>query len=335
MVLMKDVNVRFLNESEYEIWDEFVDASPQGNIFNKSYWLKHVCSNFDILVAESKNKIVAGIVLPYMKGKIYRNPKLTPQLGVLLEPRDPKQKYSTYLSREIELSEELIKSFPKFNQFDYNFSYNYTNFMPFIWNDFNVNVRYTYVIEDLSDIDKVYSDFQYDIKYQIKKAVKSNITVTDRYGIDEFYEINKKTFDRQKMQMPYTLELLKNIDEELAKRQKRKIFFAENNEGKIIAGVYIIYDEKCAYYLMGGADPEYRNMGAQALTLWEAIKFSSTVSKQFDFEGSMVRGIESAFRQYGGTQKIIYNVNKSNLYTKIAIDFARKNKNWIRKVFKV
>jgi len=332
---MKNLVVRYLEESEYSNWDEFVETSPQGNIFNKSYWLKSVSDNFKILIAELNGKIVGGIALPNNYGKLYRNSKLTPQLGVLLFNSTNKDKYSTVLSKGMEITEALIDKLPAFKQFDYNFSYNFTNFLPFIWKDFKFDVRYTYMIEDLSNLDELYSNFQYDVKYSIKKANKNGLIVKEDGSIKEFYEVNKKTFDRQKMQMPYTLEFLTNLDNVLCEHGNRKILLATTNDGKIIAGVYLLYDKNCTYYLMGGADPEYRKLCAQTLLIWESIQFASKVSEKFDFEGSTVKGIESSFRQYGGKQKIIHNVNKSDKLTEIAYGFARKHKNFIRKLIKV
>lgn len=332
---MKNVTVRYLKEDEYNKWDEFVDISPQGNIFSKTYWLSAISEEYKILICEENNKILGGICLPSLYHKLYRNPKLTPQLGILLSPYDTKVKYSTKLSKDTEIISDIINNLPKFSQFDYNFSYNFTNFMPFIWENFNIDVRYTYVLNDLSDIEAIYNNFQYDVKYSIKKAGKNNIRITDKYGIEEFYNINKKTFDRQNIQMPYTLEFIKNLDDILEKHNNRKILFALDQNDNIIAGTYLLYDENCAYYLMGGADPEQRNSGVQTLLIWESIKFAATVSKKFDFEGSIVKNIERSFREFGGEQKIIHNVNKSTLFTRLVYGFAQKNKNLIRKFLKV
>ena len=49
------------------------------------------------------------------------------------------------------------------------------------------------------------------------------------------------------------------------------------------AGVYIVWDSNSAYYIMGGGDPELRSSGATTLCMWEAIKFSASVTACFDF----------------------------------------------------
>ena len=62
--------------------------------------------------------------------------------------------------------------------------------------------------------------------------------------------------------------------------------------------------------MLGGTDIRFRSSGAQSLVLWKAIQHASTVSSVFDFEGSMVEGIENFFRQFGGNRVINYNIVK-------------------------
>ena len=87
-----------------------------------------------------------------------------------------------------------------------------------------------------------------------------------------------------------------------------KAFFVVDSENTIYAVVYIVYDKKSAYYLLGGASDQEKSSGAVSLALWEAIKFSSKVSTRFDFEGSCNKNIEEFFRGFGGKQKIYFNI---------------------------
>jgi hypothetical protein len=108
------------------------------------------------------------------------------------------------------------------------------------------------------------------------------------------------TFARQGVRLPVSSELLHRLDFACEKRNCRKMFFAEDAQGKIHAAAYIVWNADCAYYLMAGGDPDLRNSGAGSLVTWEAITFASTISRQFDFEGSMIEPIERFFRAFGG-----------------------------------
>ena len=96
---------------------------------------------------------------------------------------------------------------------------------------------------------------------------------------------------------------------------------ARNKEGKAIAAVYIVWDEKRSYYLLGGYDAEESHHGASALAMWEAIRFTKEELglKEFDFEGSMVPSIEMFFRKFGGTLTPYYSVRWMKPYVKLAL----------------
>jgi hypothetical protein len=87
-----------------------------------------------------------------------------------------------------------------------------------------------------------------------------------------------------------------------ANRGARYMLFAEDSEGRIHSALYVVVDATSAYYLLGGADPQYRNSGAQNFLLWEAIRLASSRGLMFNFEGSMIEAIEKVFRGFGARQ---------------------------------
>ncbi|QPT41279.1 GNAT family N-acetyltransferase [Oligella ureolytica] len=90
------------------------------------------------------------------------------------------------------------------------------------------------------------------------------------------------------------------------------MFIAEDEQGRHHAGVYLIWDDNTAYYLMGGGDPDLRNSDATSLCMWEAIQFAATVTKNFDFEGSMIEPVERFFRGFGAVQTPYFSISKTN-----------------------
>ena len=117
-------------------------------------------------------------------------------------------------------------------------------------------------------------------------------------------------FDRQGVSIPYSDEYVRKLDRAAGARNSRKIFIAEDDSGRRHAGIYLVWDAKSAYYLMGGGDPNLRNSGATSLCMWEAIKFAATVTDQFDFEGSMIEPVERFFRAFGAVQTPYFSVSK-------------------------
>jgi hypothetical protein len=70
---------------------------------------------------------------------------------------------------------------------------------------------------------------------------------------------------------------------------------------------------------MGGGDPALRNSGATSMVLWQAITFAATVTKRFDFEGSMLEPVERFFRAFGARQTPYFRVTRSGRLMRLAI----------------
>ena len=193
-----------------------------------------------------------------------------------------------------------------------------TNLQPFYWRGFELSVRYTYRIEDLTDEKRIWDGFDTTVRGHIKKAQK-NVAIRDDLGLEAFYRINRLTFERQRKQIPYSFEFIENLDKTLAKMRQRKILFAVDSQGRIHAANYLVWDKYSAYDLMRGADPELRNSGAQSFLTWHAIKYASTVTRMFDFEGSMIEPVERFFRAFGGRQTPCYIAEKIAPSIKLAM----------------
>jgi len=176
---------------------------------------------------------------------------------------------------------------------------------------------YTYRINLATEIDGIYQAIESNIKQDISKAEKI-LKIQEIDDIDKFYDINEKSFIRQNKKMPYSREFSRAIDAELKLRGKRRITIAVDEQDQIHAGVYIIFDSSCAYYLWGGGDPALRNSGATSLLLFDAIRDAKNKVMAFDFEGSMIKGVEKYVRAFGGTQTQYFEISKSTFIVSAA-----------------
>ncbi|KZY86898.1 methicillin resistance protein [Oleiphilus sp. HI0071] len=235
-------------------------------------------------------------------------PSLTQHLGPWIRPSTGK--YAKQLAREKDVMQSLIQQLPAYDSFRQNWSYTNQNWLPFYWKGFEQTTGYTYVLESLDDLNSVFDGFQENIRREIRKAQgRVKITVKSDVPLEEFLALNQKTFARQDMQMANDRSFVNSLVEACMKKQGVKWFVAYDEQERPHAGVLIVWDKHSAYYLMGGGDPELRNSGATSLCMWEAIKFASTVTKRFDFEGSMIEPIERFFRGFGAMQKPYFQIS--------------------------
>lgn len=283
-------------------------------IFSRDWWLDTLCGEKDwgVCLVEKGNQIQA--TMPYYMRKrrgftVLSQPQLTQTLGPWIRPS--RAKYSKALGQQKDLMESLIGQLPLYDYFSQNWHYSNTNWLPFYWHGFSQTTNYTYVISDLSDFESIWSNVQSNIRGDIRKAEnRFDLKVRADLTIDDFLVLNRLTFSRQGKELPYTEDFVWRLENSTSKRQCSKILIAEDPEGKRHAGVFIVWDENSAYYLMGGGDPELRNSGATSLCMWEAIKFASTVTQRFDFEGSMIESVERFFRAFGARQVPYFMVSR-------------------------
>lgn len=290
------------------------------SIFDSVWWLDAVAlGEWDSVEVKRGAEVIAR--LPFVRRQRYgmtilTMPRLTQTLGPWLMPS--KAKYANQLGQQKELMSELIDMLPPHDYFVQNFHHSVSNWLPFYWKGFEQTTAYTYILRDLTSMDAIWSGFRDNVKTDIKKAAKQLIVRTD-LDVDRFLDVSELTFARQGKRLPYGRELVNRLDAACADRNARRMFFAEDAQGRIHAVAYIVWDERAAYYLMGGGDPELRNSGASSLLLWEAIKFSSTVAQAFDFEGSMIEPVERFFRAFGAVQVPYFRVTRSSRRMKILL----------------
>jgi hypothetical protein len=252
--------------------------------------------------------------MPYYKKKrlgftLLSQPPLTQTLGPWLQPTEAS--YAKRLSQEEAVLSQLIDQLPPYDFFVQNWSHVNTNWLPFYWRGFNQTTRYTYRLPDLSDPDETWSNLRGNIRRDIRKASgRFDLTVRTDCTINDFFALNAKTCERQNKKIPYSIELVRKLDGACVANNARRIFVAEDDQGRHHAAVYLVWDEMSAYYLMGGGDPKLRTSGETSLCMWEAIKFASTVTKSFDFEGSMIEPIERFFRGFGGIQTPFFSITR-------------------------
>jgi hypothetical protein len=297
-------------DSDFREWDAFVCESEQGSIFCKSWWLKAVCEDsFIVVVLKRNGKIVAGIPLPHKKtfgGQEIVMPPLTQTLGVLFS-KSAKLSYESKLTEEIEMQRELIASIPNFVAFSCKFHYEFKNWLPFYWAGFSQTTYYTYIIPSIADFSTIYKGFSGSKRNHIKNACQK-LQVRDSLSWEKLYNLHSSFLLKQGKRIDYSKRLFQRIFDSASQNSACKIWCAVDSSEIVHSAIFVIYDTKSAYYLISAINPEQKSSGANDLLISEALKYLSVRTEVFDFEGSMIPGVEQSFRKLGGVQKPYFHV---------------------------
>jgi len=236
-------------------------------------------------------------------------PPLTQTLGVLLPPSE--RSYPERISEEKKIIECAVDALGEPDYFSQNFHYNFENWLPFMWRGYKQTTRYTYVLEDIKDEERLWGGLAKNIRSDISKARRLGLQIgINNLAQRDFWDIYVQTFARQNMAAPINFNFFCRLDDQLGKFGKRKMLFVFDEDRKIHAVLYFVIDNGYVYYLLGGADPTLRSSGATAFGLFEGIRLVSREADFFDFEGSVVKNIETFFRAFGGYQKPYFQISR-------------------------
>ncbi len=173
---------------------------------------------------------------------------------------------------------------------------------------YKVKERVTYRIEDLSDLDKVVDHFSKNKKRQLQKAVTLN--AERGWSAEAFYRFHTVCLAERKRQPSYSREFLLVLERKASRLGCCETIRITNMDGDTCAAAFVVWDESYLYYLIPCYSPSYKDTGAGARLVLEAIKLAREKGLKFDFEGSMKRGIASHYKQFGSTAATYYSVSK-------------------------
>jgi len=282
-------------------------------LYSRAWWLDAVCDEgvWDVVLVEVDNKIIASMPY-YIKKRAFfsaiTQPKLTQTMGPYIKyPKN--QTHYKRLAYEKKIMTQLIEQLPKVDMFNQSFHHPITNWLPFYWKGYKQSTGYTYIIEDLSNIEELFKKFSSSTRNDIRKASKNGIKVIDSEDIEAFYEIIKLSFTQKNLKTRESFDFIKNLYLK-AKENSAVIMKFAVKENTIYSVSLCFYDDTTLYMIMRGINRDIKLFGSQQLLDFEMIKFASKNSLSFDFEGSMIEGVEYRNRSFGAKQIPYFNISK-------------------------
>jgi len=136
-----------------------------------------------------------------------------------------------------------------------------------------------------------------DVRYEIRRAEKNNLTIGQSNNIDLFYKILQETMKVGHWQIPIKKEVTSLYKSFQPNNSMLLIAYAKSPaghpervkrvEGSLpIAGCLLVWDGSTAHYMYAANTVKGRELGAAYLTLWEAIKFCQKMGlEHLDLEG--------------------------------------------------
>ena len=289
-------------------------------IYSKPWWMDAVCGpeNWNVwLYCSDTDNNINGIeaAMPYymeMRGN-YRyvtKAPLTQTNGIIFKQDQGRKPVSqaVYQEKVINAACAFINSL-HLDVYEQQFHYSFQNWQPFFWNNFTCTTRYTYVIQDTSDLEKVSDGFSSNYRNAIRKGQRST-QISAAIQPDAFFREHEKVFLRQNRPCPFGQDMWNRLYSACIEHDAGQMLCAKDTDGNIHALLFLVWDEASVYHLLGGYMPEFSSSQAYPALTYHGIRVAHEKGLAYDFEGSMIHQIAVAFRQFGGTPTPYYRIRK-------------------------
>ncbi|MEM7163283.1 MAG: GNAT family N-acetyltransferase [Bacteroidota bacterium] len=179
---------------------------------------------------------------------------------------------------------------------------------------FDISAKYVYKLPLLGTEEELFKGLKSYTRSNLRKAQKELILI-QKNDKSELIRLCDLTFDRQSTIYPRQ-ELMDILESQLL--QKSRLDFFAQRDGVNIAAVSILFDQERAFYLIGGYDKSNSHRGASTLAMWAALcAMKKKGIQEFDFQGSMIPGVERFIRGFGGEKVMYTSIQRYPWYIKL------------------
>jgi hypothetical protein len=308
---------QLLPPEEHDRWDAFVGRCREGTLFHTAWWYRAWGMTPTVQVATDKSgAIEAGIC--YCVGRRFGTraivrPPLTPRNGPLYSPLD-----SPELCKAITHGKQsmmaAIHALPKMGVYDFLLRACDTDVMPFLWNGFDALPSYTYVIpQSTADVwvKKASGTAQRKLRDAAKAAANGCYVLDPQPPMADVLALVGATASLKQYCIRGWQEHAPQWWQTVCQHAAGKAYVARGPQGDLLAANLMVYDGHAAYDVAGGMRNEGRGTSLAGVFLLDRmIRDTHAMGLDFDFEGSVLPGVELFMRRFGGELRRSYRVVK-------------------------
>ncbi len=304
---------RLLDPAEYGEWDSLAERSPHGTVFHHSWWLEVAAQKFDILgVRDRHGSLCAGIPLPRKKRAgltLFHAPQLTPFLGPIFDTsniNDPCERL--HLMRSA--GELLAQGMPRFDSFRCMVGARGPDLQGFLWAGFRAELAYTFRVPGNQSIKSLETQITRTHMQKLAKAKRLGVFVTRNDDVEAFAKLCKIGAIHGE-RLLYPPELPVRLWSAAFEHGKSDFYIARTSENEPIATLLTVHDTTTTCQIVSAFDPAKREIPGSYLLLWTTLTEALAANRDFDFEGSALRGVEQFYRKWGVAAFPVWRLEKA------------------------
>ncbi|MBV6652136.1 MAG: GNAT family N-acetyltransferase [Mameliella sp.] len=265
--------------------------------YNHPWWLDAVCTpeQWDVALSYDKKGEIAAVMpfhLRRIKGLSFLlSPPLTPYLGLWRQKGYKDLSIADQFTFDRQHIPVLLAQLPSHWGHIQKVHPDTKNWMPFLWEGFQSQLRYHFIVPDIVDPQAVRQKFNRSVKYSVKEGAKV-LALEESNDLKALMAIIEHTFDRQGLTAPVSYGLLERMDNAARANGNVQMLFARHEDGQIHSGVYLMHTQGTTYPITAGNGKGARDSGAFAWLMWQSmIAGAEQGMSQFNFCGSTMPNV--------------------------------------------
>jgi len=179
---------------------------------------------------------------------------------------------------------------------------------------FAVSARQTYWLRlGETPLKTVLARAHTNIRRALRRAADAGLVIAEEStAVDHIYALLQRTVSRRGARLPYAEADLRRLCSASLTRGRGRLITARNRAGALLGAQWTVWDATTAYNLLNarvdGPDAAF----VPTAMLWASITHAHTFGlRTYDFEGSMIPGVETFFRSFGGEKTMYFTLFKT------------------------
>lgn len=274
------VELRFLAEEEYPIWNELVAHAPAGSIYSLPDYLDILCrvtgGRFKILSVWRGEELIGGMGVYEIRtrlGALVKNRPLLYYNGIVLS-----ESRSKYPSQQRSRATKAIKAIGKYLE---SGPYRWVSlrtrsplqdgraFQSIGW---NVIPSYSFVVS-LKDMTIAWDRVEQNLKRLVKRCTSEGVEFSDDDDFKSFYQMHQRTADRKGAPLYLPEKAFQQYFEQLKALGLCRLFHARLPDGRSISSQLVLLGpHPVTHTVCAAADEEFLKMGATAFLRWRSFE---------------------------------------------------------------
>ncbi len=299
------------------------DIKVGNTLYTSELWLNVYGDSLKIIGIFNKAKELIGSFNLYYGSKLGQQYIITPpystDIGLWYEDNSKTnfQKHKL-LKNILHNIAEYLRS-QKVIFIDIVLPYHITDIQPFLWNNFDGNIKYTYLL----DLNLTAQQLLENMSPERRKNIKDGEKKITSFICDDFQLAKTKFIESlSENKAHFNSSIVESIVTKFPNKDNHICIGTKVND-QLSSIHFITKDKNTANYIFGWSDKKISS-SAGTYGLWKCILSAKMQGvKNFNFAGSAIPAIEKYFRGFGGVLTPEFNIKTQNFIGKKLIQLKR------------